>query len=278
MPKPPLIPGAQGTGPGLATVSVTLCRVRVKPSSSPGGREAGQLLWVLGQRGLSASLASPRRNGASASLRPLIHPQIPLKMPSLWAVVRVTGQAQCLASSTHFMNGSLAVISSSFSRPFIQQVVSEPDPGACFADFRGRHCPVHSLFQRRPRRVNEQRANGQDCVTVGALVCWVRGQVRVTLGLFQRDLYWRCHLSPDPAEAGLSLRHGSSAWVTRPGRALAGAFLTSFSSSPSHQGSQTRIPPLLFVDAGSGSKGFLAPPPAVCASPLLPEAAGSPCS
>lgn len=179
---------------------------------------------------------------------------------------------------THFMNGSLAVISSSFSRPFIQQVVSEPDPGACFADFRGRHCPVHSLFQRRPRRVNEQRANGQDCVTVGALVCWVRGQVRVTLGLFQRDLYWRCHLSPDPAEAGLSLRHGSSAWVTRPGRALAGAFLTSFSSSPSHQGSQTRIPPLLFVDAGSGSKGFLAPPPAVCASPLLPEAAGSPCS
>lgn len=60
VPKPPLIPGAQGTGPGLATVSVTLCRVRVKPSSSPGGREAGQLLWVLGQRGLSTSLASPQ--------------------------------------------------------------------------------------------------------------------------------------------------------------------------------------------------------------------------
>lgn len=88
-------------------------------------------------------------------------------------------------------------------------------------------------------------------------MCWVRGQVRVTLGLFQRNLYWRCHLNPDPTEAGLSLRHGSSAWVTRPERALAGAFLTSFSSSPSHQGSQTRIPPLLFVDAGSGSKGFL---------------------
>ena len=78
------IPGAQGTGPGLATVSVTLCRVRVKPSSSLGGREAGQLLWVLGQRFLSTSLASPRRSSASASLCPLLHPQIPIKMLSLW--------------------------------------------------------------------------------------------------------------------------------------------------------------------------------------------------
>ena len=125
-----------------------------RPGSSRGFWVTG--IWVPASR-LPAGVPLP------ASLCPLPHLQIPVMMPISWGLC-VGYRSSPVLGKQHALRKWLFSWDQYPSFPVLH---SAGDFRVCLGCPRGwlqgRPCPVHFVFQRRPQRLKERQASGQDC-------------------------------------------------------------------------------------------------------------------
>ena len=156
---------AWGPGLSLAKVSATVCGMRMDealPSPEAGRPGSSRRFWVTGIWEPASCLPAGIR--LPASLCSLLHLQIPVTMPISWGL--------CVGyRSSPVLGKQQALLKWLFSRDQNRRFpVFHPAgdlgvcPGAQAAGLRACPCPVHLMSHRRPRRLNERQAGGQDCV------------------------------------------------------------------------------------------------------------------